>query len=125
MAPSVRVVIGEALGLKAGQNLEGQLVRALRNLGFAWVFDTMTGADLTIMEESQELITRCATAAWACALRVAPFCQRNAYHAPSHRIRDKLVHGDAALEPLPMFMSCCPGCATGAGCQRIHTRRRV
>jgi iron only hydrogenase large subunit-like protein len=61
MAPSVRVTICDAVGLPEGaplRNMEGELVTALRRLGFDYVFDTSFGADLTIMEEGTELLTR-------------------------------------------------------------------
>jgi iron-only hydrogenase group A len=57
-APSVRAAIGEAFGLEAGSNMEGQLVAALRKLGFDYVFDTQFSADLTIMEEATEFLER-------------------------------------------------------------------
>jgi iron-only hydrogenase group A len=57
-APSVRAAIGEAFGLEAGANMEGQLVAALRKLGFDYVFDTQFSADLTIMEEATEFLER-------------------------------------------------------------------
>lgn len=57
-APAVRAAIGEAFGLEPGRNLEKELVAALRRLGFDVVFDTQFGADLTIMEESAELLER-------------------------------------------------------------------
>jgi iron-only hydrogenase group A len=57
-APSVRAAIGEAFGLPAGKNMEGQLVAALRKLGFNYVFDTQFSADLTIMEEATEFLER-------------------------------------------------------------------
>lgn len=58
IAPAVRVAIGEEFGLKESKNLERQLVTALKQLGFDYVFDITFGADLTIMEEAQELVTR-------------------------------------------------------------------
>jgi len=57
-APSVRAAIGEAFGLEPGRNMEGQLVAALRKLGFDYVFDTQFAADLTIMEEASEFLER-------------------------------------------------------------------
>ena len=57
-APSVRAAIGEAFGLEAGRNMEGELVAALRKLGFDYVFDTQFAADLTIMEEGSEFLER-------------------------------------------------------------------
>lgn len=57
-APSVRVALGEALGLPAGQVVTGKMVAALRRLGFDRVFDTDFSADLTIMEEGTEFLNR-------------------------------------------------------------------
>jgi iron-only hydrogenase group A len=57
-APAIRVGIGEAMGLDSGSLVTGQMVAALRRLGFAKVFDTQFTADLTIMEEGHELISR-------------------------------------------------------------------
>ena len=57
-APSVRAAIGEAFGIPAGANMEGQLIAALRKLGFDYVFDTQFAADLTIMEEASEFLER-------------------------------------------------------------------
>ena len=57
-APSIRVTLGEAFGYKIGTNVQGKMVAALRRLGFDRVFDTDFGADLTIMEEANELIER-------------------------------------------------------------------
>lgn len=58
VAPSVRASLGEAFGFPMGTSVEGQLATALRMLGFNAVFDTNFGADLTIMEEANELIER-------------------------------------------------------------------
>lgn len=57
-APSVRVALGEALGLATGSVVTGQMVAALRRLGFDKVFDTDFAADLTIMEEGTEFLGR-------------------------------------------------------------------
>lgn len=57
-APSVRAGLGEEFGLPIGTDVEGKMVAALRRLGFDRVFDTDLAADLTIMEESNELLER-------------------------------------------------------------------
>jgi len=57
-APAIRASLGEALGLPPGSLVTGQMVAALRRLGFAKVFDTQFAADLTIMEEGSELLER-------------------------------------------------------------------
>ena len=57
-APAVRVALGEEFGYPIGTNVKGQMVTALRRLGFDKVFDTNTGADVTIMEEANEFLER-------------------------------------------------------------------
>ncbi len=58
IAPAVRVGLASEFGFNEGENLMGKLVTALREIGFDKVYDTNIGADLTIMEESTELIER-------------------------------------------------------------------
>lgn len=58
IAPAVRVAIGEAFGFEPGEITTGKLYTALRRLGFDTVFDTNFGADLTIMEEGSEFVSR-------------------------------------------------------------------
>lgn len=57
-APATRVALGEALGYPPGKRVTGQMVTSLRRLGFNSVLDTDWSADLTIMEEGTELLTR-------------------------------------------------------------------
>ncbi len=57
-APAVRAALGEEFGLPIGTPVTGKMVAALKLLGFDKVFDTDTGADLTIMEEGTEFIER-------------------------------------------------------------------
>jgi NADH-quinone oxidoreductase subunit G/[NiFe] hydrogenase diaphorase moiety small subunit/NADP-reducing hydrogenase subunit HndD len=80
-APAVRVGLGEELGIKTGTRVTGKMVAALRNLGFDSVLDTDFTADLTIMEEGTELLTR---------------------------LKKALVDKDENVK-LPMFTSCSPG----------------
>lgn len=80
-APAVRVGLGEALGLSAGERVTGKMVSALKRLGFDSVLDTDFTADLTIMEEGTELLTR---------------------------LKKALVDKDKEVS-LPMTTSCSPG----------------
>ena len=80
-APAVRVGLGEELGLKPGQRVTGQMVAALKRLGFDSVLDTDFTADLTIIEEGTELLTR---------------------------LKKALVDNDESVS-LPMATSCSPG----------------
>lgn len=57
-APSIRTSIGEEFGMEAGSVATGQLVAALRKVGFRYVFDTAAGADFTTMEEAAEVVDR-------------------------------------------------------------------
>lgn len=57
-APAVRVGLGEEFGLPMGTRVTGKMVSALRKMGFDKVFDTDFAADLTIMEEGTELLSR-------------------------------------------------------------------
>ena len=57
-APAVHVAIGEMFGQEPGTIATGQMVAALRSLGFNRVFDTNFGADLTVCEEAKEFINR-------------------------------------------------------------------
>ena len=57
-APAVRAALGEEFGLPMGTNVTGKMAAALRRLGFAKVFDTDFAADLTILEEANELVDR-------------------------------------------------------------------
>ena len=58
VAPAVRVAIGEEFGMNPGQVVTGKMVAGLRRLGFDAIFDTTFGADLTVIEESREIMDR-------------------------------------------------------------------
>jgi iron-only hydrogenase group A len=57
-APAVSVSLAEEFGLDAGQDTDGVMTAALRKIGFDKVFETSFTADLTIMEEANELVER-------------------------------------------------------------------
>ncbi len=58
IAPAVRVGISSEFGFEEGENVMGKLVTALREIGFDKIYDTNIGADLTIIEEANELVKR-------------------------------------------------------------------
>lgn len=58
IAPAVRVAIGDKFGIPKGENSMGRLVAALRRMGFDEIYDTNFGADITVIEESKELVER-------------------------------------------------------------------
>jgi NADP-reducing hydrogenase subunit HndD len=79
-APAIRVALGEEFGMEPGTIVTGKMVAALKEIGFKYVFDTDFAADLTIMEEGTELLSRLSR----------------------HLAGDKNVK-------LPILTSCCPG----------------
>ncbi len=58
IAPAVRVAIGELFGMPPGESTRGQMVAALKRLGFDRVYDTSFSADLTVIEEANEFLNR-------------------------------------------------------------------
>jgi iron-only hydrogenase group A len=58
VAPAIRAAIGEEFDIPLGTAVTGQLAAGLRRMGFDAVFDTTFGADLTIIEEANEVIKR-------------------------------------------------------------------
>ncbi len=79
VAPAIRVAIGEEFGCEPGARVTGKLAQALSTLGFDDIFDTNFTADLTILEEGTEFLTR---------------------------VKKALTGGEATL---PMITSCSPG----------------
>jgi NADP-reducing hydrogenase subunit HndD len=79
-APAIRAALGECFGYQPGTLVTGKMVASLRRLGFRAVFDTNFTADLTIVEEGTELLTR---------------------------LKKALVEKQQVA--LPMFTSCSPG----------------
>jgi len=82
VAPATRIAISEEFGMKPGTISTGRLINALRQLGFDYVFDTNFAADLTIMEEGTELLTR---------------------------LKYQMKNQKEKHKELPLFTSCCPG----------------
>jgi len=58
IAPAVRVAMGECFGDAPGTISTGQIVAALKRLGFDLVYDTSFSADLTVIEEANEFLGR-------------------------------------------------------------------
>lgn len=58
IAPAVRVAIAKSFNMEEDVNSMGRIVAALHKLGFTEVYDTATGADLTVLEESNEFIEK-------------------------------------------------------------------
>lgn len=58
IAPAVRVALGEEFGLGDGENVMPLIVAAMRKLGFDEVYDTSFTADLTVIEETNEFLSK-------------------------------------------------------------------
>ncbi len=58
VAPAVRVALGKELGVRDGEDVMGKIVAALHRMGFDEIYDTSLGADLTVLEESEEFLTK-------------------------------------------------------------------
>ncbi|MDU2065719.1 MAG: NADH-dependent [FeFe] hydrogenase, group A6 [Sporomusaceae bacterium] len=99
-APSVRVALGEALGLPTASIATGKMVAALRRLGFAKVFDTDFGADLTIMEEGHELLHRIKQGG---VLPMITSCSPGWVNFIEQNYSDLLSHLSTAKSPMQMF----------------------
>ena len=99
-APSVRVALGEALGLPAGSVVTGKMVAALRRLGFDKVFDTDFSADLTIMEEGHEFLHRVLNGG---VLPMITSCSPGWINYIEQKYPDLLDHLSTAKSPQGMF----------------------
>ncbi len=58
VAPAVRAAWGEQIGLEPKDATIGKIMDALKRMGVDYVFDTVFSADLTIMEEGHEFVSR-------------------------------------------------------------------
>ena len=99
-APAVRAALGEEFGYPMGTDVEGQMAAALRRLGFNAVFDTDFAADLTIVEEANELLERVQNGGTlpmitSCSPGWINFCE---YYYP-----EQLGHLSSCKSPQQMF----------------------
>ena len=99
-APSIRATLGEAFGMHIGTNVEGKMVAALRRLGFDKVFDTDYAADLTIMEEANELIERVQNGG---TLPMITSCSPGWIKYCEHYYPDQISHLSSCKSPQQMF----------------------
>ena len=100
IAPAVRVALGREFGLEEGENAMGKIVAALRRMGFDEAFDTSTGADLTVLEESNELLARLETNPemplfTSCCPAWVQYCEK---HYP-----EMMEHVSTCKSPMQMF----------------------
>ncbi len=105
VAPAVRVAIGEEFGFPPGERLTGKLAYALRALGFDDIFDTNFAADLTIIEEGTELLTRLKNAltGGGSTLPMITSCSPGWIKYIEHTHPDKLSHLSTCKSPHTMM----------------------
>ncbi len=99
-APAVRVAIGEEFGMPIGTNAKGKMVTALKRLGFDKVFDTNTGADITILEEATEFIDRATNGG---LLPMITSCSPGWVRFAEKNFPDQLGHLSSCKSPHTMF----------------------
>ena len=99
-APAVRVGIGEAMGMPYGSLVTGQMVAGLRRLGFSKVFDTDFAADLTILEEGNELLHRMKNGG---TLPMITSCSPGWIKFIEHFYPEQLDHLSTCKSPQQMF----------------------
>ncbi len=99
-APAVRAALGEEFGMKIGTPVTGKMVAALRRLGFDKVYDTNFGADLTIMEEANELINRIKNGG---VLPMITSCSPGWVNYAEYYYGDQLDHLSSCKSPHEMF----------------------
>ena len=99
-APAVRAALGEEFGMKIGTPVTGKMVAALKRLGFDKVYDTNFGADLTIMEEANELVNRIKNGG---VLPMITSCSPGWINYAEYNYGDQLDHLSSCKSPHEMF----------------------
>jgi iron-only hydrogenase group A len=99
-APAIRGTLGEEFGLPPGELVTGKMIAALRRLGFDKVFDTNFTADLTILEEGNELLQRVKTGG---ILPMITSCSPGWIKFVEHFYPDQLPHVSSCKSPQQMF----------------------
>ncbi|HWR23445.1 MAG TPA: [FeFe] hydrogenase, group A [Feifaniaceae bacterium] len=102
IAPAVRVALGKEFGIHNGETIMGRIVAVLHRIGFEEVYDTSTAADLTVLEEAGELITRLEDGAdmplfTSCCPAWVQYCEK--------KYPELLPHVSTCRSPMQMFAS--------------------
>ena len=105
VAPAVRVALGEEFGLPTGTRVTGKLAAALRKLGFKDMFDTNFTADLTILEEGTEFLTRAkkALTGGKATLPMITSCSPGWIKYVEHNFPEQLDHLSTCKSPHTML----------------------
>ena len=99
-APAVRAALGEEFDMPIGTLVTGKMVSALKRLGFKKVFDTNFAADLTIMEEATELLSRVTNGG---QLPMITSCSPGWVNYAEYYYGDLLGHLSSCKSPHEMF----------------------
>ncbi len=99
-APAIRAALGEEFGMPPGSLVTGKMISALRRLGFDKVFDTNFTADLTIIEEGNELLKRVKEGG---TLPMITSCSPGWIKFCEHFYPDLLDHLSTCKSPQQMF----------------------
>ncbi len=99
-APAIRAALGEEFGMPPGSLITGKMIAALRRLGFDKVFDTNFTADLTIIEEGNELLKRVKEGG---TLPMITSCSPGWIKFCEHFYPDLLPHLSTCKSPQQMF----------------------
>ena len=102
IAPAVRVALGKAFNLRDGENAMGRIIAAMHRIGFDEVYDTSLGADLTVLEESEELLGHLERGETlplftSCCPAWVQYCEKN--------YPELLPHVSSCRSPMQMFAS--------------------
>jgi iron-only hydrogenase group A len=100
VAPAVRVALGEEFGMPRGTNVIGKVYTAARMIGFDMIGDTNFTADLTILEEGTELITRITTGG---VLPQITTCSPGWIDLLEKEYPDLISHASTCKSPQQMF----------------------
>ncbi len=118
IAPAVRVAMGKELGMGDGENAIGKITAALRHMGFDEIYDTATGADLTVLEESNEFIKRVEAGEhdWplftSCCPAWVQFCEKK---------YPELLHNVSSCKsPMEMFASVIKANSENSSRRQVH-----
>lgn len=118
IAPAVRVAVNRELGSITDDNAMGRIVAALRRIGFDEIYDTATGADLTVLEESGELLRRLdedhsgMPLFTSCCPAWVQYCEKND--------PELLPHVSTCRSPMQMFASVIKASGLNSSRKGVH-----
>lgn len=118
IAPAVRVAMGKELGMGDGENAIGRITAALRHMGFDEIYDTATGADLTVLEESNEFLKRVENGLpdmplfTSCCPAWVQYCEKN--------YPELMPHVSTCKSPMEMFAAVIKADGATSNRKQVH-----